>query len=96
MGQLLSVWAALRRHKYAVTLILFFLLLGFVDEDSFYVRYQRQVEIGRLRKEIDKYAELYVTETAQLEALRENPDAVEHVARERYFMKRPNEDVFVL
>jgi cell division protein FtsB len=30
-----------------------------------------------------------------LQALENDPKAVERMARERYFMKRPNEDIFV-
>ena len=95
MGRLLNIWHAIWRHKYAVTLLLFLVLLTFVDDDSFIVRYQRQQEIGHLHEEIDKYAAMYEDETRQLDALENSPEAVEKVARERYLMKRPNEDIYV-
>ena len=65
MGRLFSIWHAIWRHKYLVTLVSFLALLAFVDDDSFLVRYQRQAEIGHLHEEIDKYAAMYESETAQ-------------------------------
>ena len=96
MGRLFSLWHAICRHKYAVTFVLFLLMLTFADEDSFLVRYQRNVEIGRLQKEIDRYAAMYEDETRQLESLEHDPAAVERLARERYYMKRPNEDLYIV
>ena len=31
-----------------------------------------------------------------LQELNEKPNAMERLARERYFMKRPNEDIFII
>ena len=95
MGRLLTFWNYIRRHKYLVAILIFLLIVGVVDENSLWVRYDRQVEIGNLRREIDKFQALYDAETAQLEALNNDPSAVERMARERYFMKRADEDVFV-
>ena len=78
-----------------VTTVLFLAMLTFVDDDSFVVRYQRKAVIGHLHEEIDKYAAMYESETRQLEALQNSPEAVERVARERYLMKRPNEEIYV-
>ena len=95
MGQLITVWNYIRRYKYLVALIIFLLIIGILDENSLYTRYQRRVEIENLKREINKYQSQYDAETQQLEALQHNPEAVERMARERYFMKRPNEDIFV-
>lgn len=95
MGQLITVWNYIRRYKYLVALIIFLFIIGILDENSLYTRYQRRVEIENLKREINKYQSQYDAETQQLEALQHNPEAVERMARERYFMKRPNEDIFV-
>ena len=95
MGRLFNIWHAIWRHKSVVTTLLFLALLTFVDDDSFVIRYQRRAVIGHLHEEIDKYAAMYESETRQLEALQNDPETVERVARERYLMKRPNEDIYV-
>ncbi len=95
MGRLLTFWNHVRRYKYLAAFIIFLLIIGVLDENSLYTRYQRRVEIENLKQEINKYQSQYDAETAQLQALQNDPTAVERMARERYFMKRPNEDVFV-
>jgi len=95
MGKLLTCWNYIRRYKYPGAILVFLLIVGVIDENSLYTRHQRQMEIGNLKREIDKYQEQFETETAMLKALETDPEAVERMARERYYMKRPNEDVFV-
>ncbi|MCR5779489.1 MAG: septum formation initiator family protein [Bacteroidaceae bacterium] len=95
MGRFITCWNYIRRYKYLAAILVFLLIIGFLDENSLYTRYQRNVEIGTLRSEIDKYQAQYEAETAQLEALQNSPVAVEKMARERYLMKRPDEDIFV-
>lgn len=96
MGRLNSIWNFIRAHKYAFAVLIFLLIIGVLDENSLYVRYQRQLEISRLQEQIDKYAAQYEADTRALNALLNDPTEVERMARERYYMKRPNEDVFVL
>ena len=85
----------IRKYKYLAAIVIFLFIVGILDENSLYTRYRRQVEIGNLKREINKYQSQFEAETAQLKELENNPEAVERMARERYFMKRPNEDVFV-
>lgn len=95
MGRLITCWNYIRRYKYPGAILVFLLIVGLLDENSLYTRYQRQQEIDNLKREIDKYQTEFEAESAMLEALENDPEAVERMARERYFMKRPNEDVFV-
>lgn len=96
MGQLYSFWNIVCRHKYIVTFVLFMLMLTFMDDDSLISRYQRRVVIGQLHEEIDKYQSMYESVTGQLEALDNDPAAVERMARERYHMKRSNEEIYIV
>lgn len=48
-----------------------------------------------LRQEIEKYREEYEESTARLNELAVDSESIERIAREKYFMKKPNEDVFV-
>lgn len=48
-----------------------------------------------LENEIRHYSEEYEKDTEQLRSLQANPDNMERIARERYLMKKPNEDIFV-
>ena len=97
MGHLLSFWNRyIRRYKYAVAFVVFLVIIGVVDENSLLVRYHRRMEISNLKSEINKYQQQYDEESARLQSLKSNPEAVEKLAREKYLMKRADEDVFVI
>lgn len=95
MGRLITFWGYIRKYKYVAAFLIFMLILGVLDENSLWVRYGRRAEIAALQHEIDKYQAMYDDATAKLEALQNDPSAVERMARENYLMKRPNEDIFV-
>lgn len=95
MSGLVSLWAFVRRHKYLITILTFAFLVGFVDENSLWDRWKYQREENRLREEIEKYRNDYERCTRMLNELRADSSSIERVARERYLMKRANEDVYV-
>ena len=53
-------------------------------------------EIRHLEDEVQHWKDLYQEDTRLLQELNEKPNAMERLARERYFMKRPNEDIFII
>lgn len=81
--------------KYIVTLIFIVLIVGFVDDNSFLNRQERIEEIKRLKAEIAVLKAQYEEDTRNLKSLEEY-DNVVRLAREKYLMKRPNEDIFVI
>ncbi len=95
MSKIHSAWLFMCRHKYILTIIFIALIVGVVDEDSFLNRHPRQVRIDMLRQEIASYKRQYAEADSKIRNLENNPKAVEKIARERYHMKRANEDVFV-
>lgn len=95
MSKIHSAWLFMCKHKYLLTVLLIVLIVGVVDEDSFLNRHPRRVRIDNLRKEIANYKQQYNEADRKIRDLENNPKAVEKIARERYHMKRANEDVFV-
>ena len=96
MSTIHSAWLFVCRHKYILTVLLIALIVGVVDEDSFMNRHPRRVHIDLLKREIATYKQQYTEADAKIRKLESNPKAVEKIARERYYMKRPNEDVFIM
>lgn len=96
MGKINSFWAYLNKQKYLITIILGLLVVCVVDENSLrkYVAYQ--LRINELNTEIESYQKQFERDSLQLKELTDNPKGIERVARERYLMKRPNEDVFIM
>ena len=82
--------------KYIVVTILAVVLIGFVDDNSVWHHIRNKQYIGELEDEIKKYEELNQSNQDQIRELDSNPKAIEKIARERYFMKTDEEDIFVL
>ena len=55
-----------------------------------------RLELLDLRSQIRNYTEMYERDTRYLKEIEANPEALSKIARERYYMKADNEDVFVL
>jgi cell division protein FtsB len=69
--------------------------MGFVGENSFVNRYKHKQEIEALSDEIAKYRQQYERDTERLEELMNSDEALEKIARERYFMSEEDEDIFI-
>lgn len=78
--------------------VIFFIVLivGFVDDNSFMHRFDRRSRMSQLRSEIETYKAQYEAADLCLREMDANPKSIEKMAREKYFMKRPGEDVFVI
>lgn len=96
MGKLYDILSYIRRHKYTFAVCLFVVLIGFVDENSLWNRHEHKAQIRLLQSEIEKYNEMYARDTRYLQELNGNIEVLSEVARERYFMKTEDEDVFVI
>lgn len=95
MGKLISIWGFICRRKYLITVVAFAVIIGFLDENSLYRRFAYEREISQLKEEIEKYRADYEENTRRLNELSTDPDAIEKIAREKYLMKKPNEDIYV-
>ena len=92
---LLRVWHSLF-FKYAVVTIVGLAIVGFLDENSFWSHYKNLLRIRELKEETEKYNADFRRDQARIRELDRNPKAIEKIARERYFMKADDEDIFVL
>ena len=82
--------------KYIVVALIAVILIGFVDENSIWSHLRNKQRISELEDEIEQYTERYHQDQEKIRTLDGNPKAIEKIARERYFMKADDEDVFVL
>ena len=85
----------LSRFKFHIVIILGILIVGVLDENSFLKRIEYAYQIDDLRGDTEVQRQ-YHHDTQQLRDLKRDPKAVARIARERYFMKADNEDIFVL
>ena len=95
MSRLHTLWYIIGRHKYFITLLAFGVIMVFLDENSLVQRAKHKEEIKTLNEEIAKYRKQFEEDTRKLKELTNNPEALEKIAREKYLMKKPNEDIFI-
>lgn len=82
--------------KYGLVMVIGVLLVGVVGENSLLALLRNKLYISELNKEIEKYDARSKEDMRQIRELDHNPKAIERIARERYFMKHDDEDIFVL
>ena len=95
MSKLMTVWNYIRQHKYLITIVAFLVIIVFLDDNSLIQRAKHRQEIYALTDEIEKYKKQYEEDTEKLKELTDNPEAMEKIAREKYLMKKLNEDSFI-
>jgi Tfp pilus assembly protein PilO len=82
--------------KYIVVTVLFIVVIVFVDDYSLRVSSRLSREVSELHDEETRLAEAIKQDSTDAAELRSSIDAKEHYGRENYYMKRPDEDVFVI
>ena len=95
-GRLNVILSLISHYKYLIVCVIGVLIVGLIDENSFLKRFQLEMQISNLKNEINKYTEQYEADSRQLNELKRHPKAIEKIARERYFMKADDEDIYVL
>lgn len=96
MKRLGLIWQFIKKHKYAIILIAFGVNIVFTDDNNLILRAKNRYEISTLKSEIARYNSEYENTTRLLKELTENSDeTIEKIAREKYLMKKENEDIYI-
>ena len=96
MSKLRTFWKIVGRLKYIIVIVAAVLIFRIFDSNSFVQRFKHKQVISELKSEINKYNAMHKRDSAQVKNLVNNPRFIEKIARERYFMKAEDEDIFVL
>lgn len=91
----LTLWKIVKNKYVAATLVflLFFLFLG---ENNIMVTNRLEREVSQLDKEIAMLQADIQQDSIEGSSLLDNKEALEAYGREHYYMKRPNEDIFII
>jgi cell division protein FtsB len=84
------------RNKYVIVSAVMLVILVFLDRFSVLRRIDDQRELHKLQTERDYYKQKAEDVKRQRDELFSNDARLEKFARERYYMKKDNEDVFVI
>ena len=85
-----------RINAYGLVTIVFFALTFVMGDSSLYKRYTYDEKIRSLEKEIKHYQKEIEINSKKLNDLHTDKEGLERFAREEYFMKKPNEDVYII
>lgn len=83
-------------NRYLLALTAFTIWIIFFDENNMFVQRQRTKDLNELKTKIDYYRNQVDLTKKELKDLQNDPATLEKYAREKYFMKRDNEEVFVV
>lgn len=83
-------------NKYFIAIVVFLALVLFIDENNMLVIRSLRKEVKVLQATVDSLKEGIVQDSIRAERLKDNMDSIERYGRETYYMKRSDEDVFVV
>ena len=83
-------------NLYVVVIAVFMIITFVVGDSNLYKRYTYDEKIRRLEREIRHYKKEIETDRKKLDDIRTNREGLERYAREEFYMKRANEDVFII
>ena len=86
----------LGNNKYRIVICVGVLIVAVIDDNSFIQRVRYELKINDLERQIEIYKSRHATDSKLLRELRNDPKTIERIARERYFMKSADEDIYVL
>lgn len=84
------------RNRYGAGLLALLLWIGLFADYDLYTMVKLRHQLGQMKAQRDRYAADIAITREQLHELNSDQALLEKFAREKYLMKRDNEDIFVL
>ena len=84
------------KNKYFLVSAVFLVWMVFFDRNDLFSQYEYHQQVSKLKQERDFYQKETAKVHQDLDELTSNKEKLEKFAREKYLMKRDNEDVFVI
>ena len=83
------------KNRYAFSLLFFLVYVFFFDQNNLMIQYSYHDQLETLETERDYFKSAIKKTSQELDDLTKNPATLEKFARENYYMKKENEEVFV-
>lgn len=84
------------KNKYAIALIVFFIWMLFFDRYSIINRFRIASDLQDLKEQESYYNSSIEADSIALKALDKDHSRLEEFAREKYLMKKDNEDIYLI
>jgi cell division protein DivIC len=93
---ILKSFIKLLKNKYLVALGVFLVWVLFFDSRDIFSQLEKRAELNNLLESKRFYEKETALAKKQLADIQNNAAALEKIAREKYKMKKPNEDLFIV
>ncbi|MDZ7741586.1 MAG: septum formation initiator family protein [Bacteroidota bacterium] len=84
------------RNKYFYTGLAFFIWLSFFDANNLIYQFTLSSKLDKSREQKEFYQEEIAKDSTALRELMTNMETLEKFARERYLMKKDEEDIYLV
>ncbi len=88
-------WVRFLSNKYVLILMLFIVWMIFFDANSYLIHHELDNEINGLEDNAEFYREEIKTDKSFIEKM-EDREHMEKFAREKYYLKKENEDIYII
>ena len=82
-------------NRYVLILLIFIIWMFFFDENSYLIHRDLNNEIDKIESATEYYEREISKDTKEMSDLK-NPDSLEKFAREKYHMKKKDEDIYLI
>lgn len=92
-----SLWLLkMLKNKFVIALVAFVVWVLFFDRNDVFTQWERKSELNRLVTSKEYYQAEIASIKKELQDLDNDPAILEKIAREKFFLKKANEDVFIV
>ncbi len=92
----MKTWIQIIFNKYLLSFVFMLVWILFFDETDFFVQQSRLKDFEDLKVKTSYYKKEIEIAQQELSDIQHNPEALEKFAREKYFLKRDNEDIYII
>ena len=88
-------WFRIISNKYVLIILVFAGWMFFLDTNSWFIHHELDQEINELQDNKNYYQTEIAKDKAVIEKLQDSVE-LEKFARQKYYMKRPDEDIYII
>lgn len=83
-------------NRYTILGLCFIIWMIFFDQNSLFTHLELDKQISDLERDETYFKRNLENEDKKLKVLIENPAEIERIAREKFYLKKDNEDIFII
>ena len=88
-------WFKILSNKYVLLGLIFAIWMFFLDSNSWFIHHELNQEINELKENKEYYQKEISRDKAIIGTLEDSIE-LEKFARQKYYMKRPNEEIYII